>query len=59
MAQIFFLDILISTYRPPMSHSRVGWIKPITEEHFHDIARIPSENFQESNLRGFVAQEVD
>ena len=25
----------ISNNRPPVTHSRVGWIKPITEEHFY------------------------
>ena len=42
-----------------MPLSRVGWIKPITEENFHDFAKIPSRSFHETNLRGFVAQEVD
>ena len=40
-----------------MPHSRVGWVKPITEEHFHDFAEIPSGTFQESNLPGYVAQK--
>ena len=26
-----------------MPHSRVGWIKPIIEEHFHDFPKIPCE----------------
>ena len=39
-------------------HSRVGWAKPITEEHFHTFAKIPSWSFQETNLRCYVAQEV-
>ena len=24
----------ISTYRRPVPHNRVGWLQPITEEHF-------------------------
>ena len=50
---------IISTNRPPMPLSRVGWSKPITEEHFHDLAKILSGRFQETNLHGYVAQEVD
>ena len=34
--------------RPPLPHSRVGWSKPIT-----------SGSFQETNLRGYVAQKID
>ena len=37
----------------------VGWIKPITEEHFHDFAELPSGCVKVTNLRGYVAQEVD
>ena len=40
-----------------MPHSRVGWIKPITEEAFHDFAKIPSRNFEKTNLRGYVTHE--
>ena len=38
----------ISTNRPPVPHSHVGWN---TEEHFHDFVKIPSGSFQETNLR--------
>ena len=51
--------LLISTNGPLVPHSRVGWIKPITEGHIHDLAKVPSRSFQETNLRGYVAQEVD
>ena len=30
----------ISTNRPPVPHSRVGWIKPFTEEHSHEFTKI-------------------
>ena len=49
----------ISTYQPHGPHCHVGWIKPITEEHFHDLVKIPSGSFQETNLRGYETQEVD
>ena len=42
-----------------MPDSRVGWIKPITEEHLHDFTKISSGSFQETNLRGYVAQDGD
>ena len=48
----------ISTHRPHVPNSRVGWIQPITKERFRDFAKISSESFQETNLRGYVAQEV-
>ena len=36
-----YITWAISTNRPPVPHSRVGWIKPITEEHFNNLAKIP------------------
>ena len=47
---------LISTNGSYLPHSRVGWIKPITEEHFHDFPKIHSGSFHETNLRDYVAQ---
>ena len=49
----------ISANRPPIQHSRVGWIRPIKEEHFHNFAKIRSRSFQETNQRDYVVQEVD
>ena len=49
----------ISTIRPPVPHSHVGWLKPITEGHSHDFTKILLEAREEINLRGYVAQEVD
>ena len=49
----------ISTYGPPVPHSRVGWIKQITGEQFHYFTDISSGSLQETNLRGYMAQEVD
>ena len=50
---------IISTYRPRVPHSRVGGAKLMTDEHFHDFAKILSESIPENNLRGYLAQDVD
>ena len=42
-----------------MPHTRVGSIKLITEEHFYEFAKILSGNFEEANLRGYLAQKID
>ena len=34
----FFLFLKISTHRTIVPHSRVGWFRPITQEHFHEVA---------------------
>ena len=52
------VDSYISTNRPSVPHSRGGCIKPITDKHFHNFVKIPSGSFQETNLRGYVAQDV-
>ena len=44
--------IRISSNRPRVPHSRVGWMEPITEEDSHDLAKISSGSFRETNLRG-------
>ena len=49
-------NIIKSTNRPYVPHSRVGWIKPVIEEHLHDFAKNPSLSFEKTNLRGYVAQ---
>ena len=41
-----------------MPLSRIGWIRPITEEYFNDFAKNPSGSIQKTNLRGYVAHRV-
>ena len=60
----FLLDILlsISTNRPPLPHSRVGWLRPITEDHFYALNqnyfwKLPRD--QPTRLGGTVGRLVD
>ena len=43
----------ISTYQTTVPQSRVGWWRPITEDHLSGFL------LEETNPRGYVAQEVD